>query len=147
MIISVLPFADDEGKVKDIKFVDFQIALVCSPLRDLPYFLCASTSTDVMKNQFDELLDAYHAKLVEELDKLGIDSSPFTKKSFEENLKLVGKNSFFQCLMAIKFFTLEVDQDMDLNKMKDDVMMSKPSDLYKERVYMIVTKFVEKGWL
>ncbi|XP_031781522.1 uncharacterized protein LOC100116463 [Nasonia vitripennis] len=138
---------DDEGKVKDIKFVDFQIALVCSPLKDLPYFLCASTSTNVMKNQFDELLDAYHAKLVQELDKLGVDSSPFTKESFEKSLMLAGKKSLFQCLMAVKFFTLEVDQELDLNNMKDQVMMAKPSDLYKERVYMIVKKFAEKGWL
>lgn len=140
-------FADDEGKAKDIKFVDFQMSRVGSPLRDLPYFLCASTSTYVLDNQFDELLDAYRAKLVEELDKLGLDSSPFTRMSFEEHLTLAGKNGLFQCLMAAKFFTLEVDQDMDMNDMKGTVMMAKPSDLYKERVYKIVTKFVDKGWL
>ncbi|XP_058804533.1 uncharacterized protein LOC131671812 [Phymastichus coffea] len=140
-------FRQENGKVKDIKFVDFQITRVSSPLKDLPYFLCGSVAMDVMEKQFDELLDTYHNSLIDVLTKTGCATSPYSRKSFDERLKKEANSELLRCLFAAKFFTQETSDDIDLNDMVNSVTMSKTTNLYLERSWMIVSKFVEKGWI
>lgn len=120
---------------------------VSSPLRDLPYFMCCSLGAEVMDNHFDELLDIYHTRFVEVLERTGCHSSLFSRRSFDEQLKNDAGGELLRCLVAIKFFTLEVAEDMDMNDMKSTVMLSEGSDLYMDRMCKIVSKYVEKEWI
>lgn len=118
-----------------------------SPLRDLPYFLCASTSSEVLEHHFDDLLDTYYEKLVETVKQLGCDVSSFTKESFEQQLQHDGKIEFAHCIMALKFFTMDVNEETDLDDIKSTIIFGENNSLYIDRVWKVVCKFVEKDWL
>lgn len=104
-------------------------------------------SMEVVDGHFDELLDIYHTKFVEVLERTGCDASRFSKRSFEEQLKNDAGGELLRCLVAIKFFTLESPEDMDLNDMKSTVLLSDGNDLYTERTWKIISKYVEKDWI
>ncbi|XP_023245852.1 uncharacterized protein LOC106639834 [Copidosoma floridanum] len=137
----------DNGKLESVKFIDFQVSQVCSPLKDLPYFTCTSITMEVMDNHFEDLLDTYYAKFINVLETVGCDTSPFTRESFDEQLKNDAKNELFHCVMALKVFTNEKSDDLDLNKMDSQIFSAKGSGLYLDRVWNAVSKFAEKGWL
>ena len=135
------------GKPKDVKFVDFQLACACSPMKDLPYFLCASTSPDVMENNFEEMIDTYYLTFLEVLQALNCDITHFSRKEFDQQLKKDASDQFFRCMMALKIFTYDVPKDLDLNDLKSALIMTNASNLFIERLWKVVSKFVEKGWL
>lgn len=101
-----------------------------------------------MDNHVDDLLDVYYDRFVQAVDQLQCDPSPFAKKNFEEELSQVAKRDMFYCLMALKFFTVEMSPDL-VNS--DDplisVLMSSGNQLFLDRAWMMVSKFIEKGWL
>ncbi|XP_058804534.1 uncharacterized protein LOC131671813 [Phymastichus coffea] len=140
-------FQQENGQVKDIKFVDFQMTRVSSPTIDLPYFLCTSVEIDVMENYFDELLDIYYDSLIDFSKMMGLDTNLFSRTSFDQQLNKDAKSELLHCLLAAKFFTQEVADDVDLNDMVNSLMMTKATNLYLERSWMIVSKFVEKEWI
>lgn len=140
-------FSAEDGKVDDVKIVDYQVSRICSPLKDLPYFLCASGSVDIIDNHFDELLDIYYDRYVEVLAKTGCDVSAFTKQSFHEQLNRDAKDELFHCILVLKLITSEVPQDMDISDMKSSLLLTDSSKLFLDRSWKIVSKFVEKGWI
>ncbi|XP_031781523.1 uncharacterized protein LOC116416639 [Nasonia vitripennis] len=138
---------DKNGKVDDVKIVDYQIARTCSPLKDLPYFLCASGSMDIIDNHFDELLDIYYDKYVEVLARIGCDVSAFTKESFHKQLDKDGQDELFHCILVLKIITTEVSQEMDIGDMKSSLLLTDSNQVFMDRSWRIVSKFVEKGWI
>ena len=116
-------------------------------MKDLPYFLCASTSSNVLEHNFEELLDLYHSKLLKVLQKLRCDTRPFSRDCFNEQLKKDASDQFYRCLIALKFFTHDAQEDLDLHDLKSEVMMSDASTLFIDRLWKVASKFVEKGWL
>ncbi|KAJ8675795.1 hypothetical protein QAD02_011581 [Eretmocerus hayati] len=146
--VNNMMFKHDGGKATDVKFVDFQLTRVSSPLKDIPYFTCSSTSSEVLINHLDELLDTYYRSLIESIDRLGCDSSPFTRDSFEKELKRTASKDFLFCVLALKFFTLEVSKDQREDINVDEVIKSGgASNLYLDRTWYIVSKFIERGWM
>lgn len=109
----------------------------------------ASVRMDVIDDHLDELLDTYYNKLIAVLTKTGCDISPFTRKSFDEQLSKDANIELLHCLFATKFFTLEISDDLasDLTDMINSVLMSKPSKSYLERACLIIRKYVGKGWV
>lgn len=61
---------DKNGKVKDIRFVDFQLVTYKSPVVDLHYFMATSPTVEIRKNHVDTLLNTYYESLINELRKL-----------------------------------------------------------------------------
>lgn len=133
--------------IEGVKFVDFQISRICSPIYDLPYFLCTSTSSEVLDKHLDELLKIYYKRFIEVLKKTNCDSSLFTRASFEENLKRTARQVILSIIIAVKFFTFEVTDDTDTSDIKSSIMSSGGSKLFIERTWNIVKKYLEKGWL
>ena len=64
---------DDEGRVLDTKFIDFQMSFWGSPANDLIYFFVSSVADDVKVAHFDDLIQFYHNELVDSLKKLNYD--------------------------------------------------------------------------
>ncbi|KAG5877719.1 hypothetical protein JTB14_037169 [Gonioctena quinquepunctata] len=59
-----------DGKVKDLRFVDFQMVLFTSPAIDLHYFIATSTNIEVKLDHIEIILDHYYAQLLANLAKL-----------------------------------------------------------------------------
>ncbi|KAL7286200.1 hypothetical protein TKK_0019534 [Trichogramma kaykai] len=144
---NIMYLDDENGQPKDVKFVDFQMVSALSVLRDLPYFLCTSCSMEVLRNRVDELLDSYYETLVETLEGQRCDLADFTRASFDEQLRQDANPEFIHCLMSLKFFTLEVDDDLDLMDVKSTLFDKQSSSLYLDRSWEAVRAYFHKKWL
>lgn len=58
---------DDEGEIKDTKFIDLQMSRYCSPAQDLIYILLSSVFIELKISKFDYFISFYHGKLIENL--------------------------------------------------------------------------------
>ena len=78
----------ENGKVDDVRFVDFQISRYSSPALDLHYFLCNCPNNDVRMHHKDTLLEEYHRELYEYCKVLKVESDVITldqlKNEYEE---------------------------------------------------------------
>lgn len=145
---NILFHKDAQGNLDDIKFIDFQNYDYNSPLRDLPYFLCTSTSEEVMNEHFDELLDLYYETFIHCLERMKCDTKPFTRQAFDAQLKIDAAIEFFHNVLAIKFFTAEIDKKTyDQSQVNEVVIFSNVNQLGYDKWYQIVLTYVKKGWL
>ena len=62
---------DSEHHLKDLMFIDMQLARLGSPASDIVYFLTSSTSVDNRKHMLEKWLKLYHNALVSELATYG----------------------------------------------------------------------------
>ncbi|XP_014209116.1 uncharacterized protein LOC106639836 [Copidosoma floridanum] len=141
-------FKKEGAKVVDVKFLDFQNYVYNSPLRDLPYFLCTSTTHEVITGHFNELLDLYYDTFVATLKKLRCDASLFTRESFNRQIKIDARLEFFHNILAIKFFTAEIDKrTYDPSQLEEVVLCSQINKLGLDKWYQIVLTYIEQGWM
>jgi aminoglycoside phosphotransferase (APT) family kinase protein len=70
MWINNFMFKYDEGKLSDVQFIDFQLSFWGSPANDLLYFFITSVRDGDKLQNFDNLMEFYHRKLVSSLKKL-----------------------------------------------------------------------------
>lgn len=138
---------DELGAPDKIKFIDFQLAQYNTCLRDLPYMMFGSCDVDVLSNHFEEFLSAYHNSFIQTLNKLKFDASPYTRKKFDDRLKLEASSMLIFITMALKFFTMDVDQDADLNDMMKLGLMTEVNDTFKERIFVAIETMVTKNWI
>jgi Ecdysteroid kinase-like family len=85
----------------DALFVDFQNAVIGTPLIDLFYFLSSSVSVDVLASSRDELIYAYHDALSSLLDNLGYEGyKPSLNELQVEILKRSSLEMYFGLTLA-----------------------------------------------
>ncbi|XP_011498458.1 PREDICTED: uncharacterized protein LOC105362673 [Ceratosolen solmsi marchali] len=145
--VNNIMFQEESSNIKNIKFVDFQLMKLSSPLNDIPYFICGSVDINTINEHFDDLLDTYYTKFIKVLNSVHCDVSPFTRKTFDENLKLQGQAELLHCLLAVKFFTIEISNELNLDDLKSSIIMKDASNLFLDRSYTIISKFIEKEWI
>ncbi|XP_018561758.1 uncharacterized protein LOC108903900 [Anoplophora glabripennis] len=58
---------DSQQKLKDLRFVDFQMLIFTSPAIDLHYFIATSTKIEVKLDHIEIILDHYYAQLLANL--------------------------------------------------------------------------------
>ncbi|XP_066249294.1 uncharacterized protein [Euwallacea similis] len=58
------------GKIKDMRFIDFQMNIFTSPAVDLHYFIATSTKIQVKLDHIEIILDHYYAQLIANLAKM-----------------------------------------------------------------------------
>lgn len=138
---------DESEKPIGIKFIDFQISNYNTSLRDILYFIFTSCNKELVANNLDELLTIYHKSFFAFLARFKIDSTPYSKESFDKQLKEEAGDMFVYITCALKFMTLEVGQDVDLNNMIAEVLLGKSGKDFTERVNVLVQQFVKRSWI
>ncbi|RZC37726.1 EcKinase and/or DUF1679 domain containing protein, partial [Asbolus verrucosus] len=82
---------DDKSKPTDMRFLDFQLSRVGSPVIDLSYFLYSCADEEVLNN-FDSILKVYHSSISDCLSELGCDpETAFPFKKLKEHWREYGK--------------------------------------------------------
>ncbi|KAL7041202.1 hypothetical protein ACKWTF_000677 [Chironomus riparius] len=104
---------DDEGRVLDLKFIDFQMSFWGSPANDLIYFFISSIADDVKVAHFDDLIQFYHNELVDSLKKLNYDQPIPTL--YELHVDLLQKGGAFGFHMMFVMFIAKYDSPQDLD--------------------------------
>lgn len=138
---------DDRGNPDKIKFIDFQLTQYNTCLRDLPYLMFTSCNMEVLKNHLEEFLSTYYNSFVQTLQKLKFDASLYTRENFDDILKREASSMLVFVTMALKFITLDVDQDFDLNDMMKLVMMTEVNDIFRDRMLVAIETYVAKNWI
>lgn len=95
----------------------------------------------------DELLDIYYERFIDTLRQTGCDISPFTRESFDQELKKAAKISYLRCIMVIRVFTDTREDDRSVKQdLVTSVIESDGTGLYFDRVWEITSKYLEKKW-
>lgn len=146
MWINNLLYHENQGKVDDVKLIDYQIFNYNSPLRDVTHFLCGSLEDQTLINHLDELLDDYYKKFTETLELMGCSSKPFSRASYEQELKIMAIREFPQCALCRKYFAYQIKDEKTSTQLLTNFFESKCTDAMVKRYQVLVDIYVKKGW-
>lgn len=138
---------EPNGKPVDVKFVDFQVANYDAGLKDVSHFLFGSCNTEVVTHSFDELLIIYYETFLSILVRFGMDLSPYSRVSFDEQFKEEARNMFTYIMISMKFTTTDAGQDFEMKNIINDVVLGKCSEDYIERVNVLVQQYMKRVWV
>ncbi|XP_034942303.1 uncharacterized protein [Chelonus insularis] len=138
----------ETGIPDDIKFVDFQNYLFLSPLRELAFFLGVGLESDVFKTHYNDLVDYYYQVLIERLQLLNCDVTPYSRDTFNEQLRKDTCIEFTHCACMLKIITIDVDaSDPNAHNVKSLLESSPKNEIFINRVRNYVTLLCEQNWL
>ena len=159
---------DDQGKVTDMKMLDWQITRIGHPANDLIYFLFNSTSPETRKEHRGALIDHYYATLSSALLKLGIETIIDRDQFYEQVRSRVFRGFMFatSILIAISDDKLIAEFEEKDSQMADEdkktsinmkEMIDDMKDTYKvdellknkflcDRLVAIVQEVKDKHW-
>ncbi|XP_053973277.1 uncharacterized protein LOC128873604 [Hylaeus volcanicus] len=142
-------FHDDEnGQPDDVKFIDFQIYMYASSLRDLLFFMFASVRTDIIGEQFEGLMDLYYDTLLSRLQQLECDISGFSKEGFREKLAEDASHEFLHLCVMAKILTLDVkESNFTYDKLHNFLIDYDGNQEFVERLLKIVLYFSKHDWI
>lgn len=139
---------DEEGRVDDIKFVDFQNYLFLSPVREMVFYLFSSTTEEVLENNIKELIDLYYGTLISVLERMGCDTKPYSRKEFDAKLPSDAKLEFMHICFMAKVLTLNVQETkFNYDKMKDIMINYQGNDASLRLLRKVVLHFVKYNWI
>ncbi|KAJ8957794.1 hypothetical protein NQ314_006469 [Rhamnusium bicolor] len=143
---------EDENKNQpiDIRFIDFQLSTVASPVFDLSYYLYCCTDETVLRN-FNFLLQAYYSSLSDSLKEFGCNPEElFTFKELKDHWTKYGRYGFCLTPFILKIALCETDEVVDFADTIDKGELSSAfdfklqrQDLYKQRLVDVLTHFAE----
>ncbi|KAJ8984948.1 hypothetical protein NQ317_012200 [Molorchus minor] len=140
----------ENGKPIANKMVDFQVIEYKCPSRDLIFFLFSSVQQKVLEGHLDELIDLYYESLIEKLEELKCDTSPFTRDLFEERLKQAVVEAEYHHINIMLFPILAEASDIkELSDISADDLKkgNEISPALKERLLYVTLECIRKGWL
>lgn len=139
---------DKHGNPDKVKFVDFQEIRFSNCLKDLMHFLFTSGNVEVIGERLDEMLKVYHDSLLEALEKLNFEVGDcFGRECFYEKLREEAAVVLVFSTMELKYFTMDVEEDFDLNDMTKLLGMDRENEAFRERLFVNVKAFVDKKWI
>lgn len=146
---NVMFHCNDKGKIDNVKFVDFQIYLYGSPVRDLLFFLYSSVKLEVTEDEIDALIDLYYETVIDTLNKMGCDTSKFNREGYKEKLAEDAVREFSHISFMIKMLTLDTKEidNFDVNKMQDVLVRHTGNELFNKRLRKLVLCFVQRNWI
>ncbi|XP_011171848.1 uncharacterized protein LOC105204463 [Solenopsis invicta] len=137
---------DENGRVDDIKFVDFQNYLFFSPLREMFFFLFSST--DVSEDCLEELINLYHETFLAVLDRMGCDTEQFTREKFDAKMSDDARLESMHIFFMLKILTLNVQEtDFKYDNMKDLMITYQGNKVFIQRLRKVVLYFVKHDWI
>ncbi|PSN39083.1 hypothetical protein C0J52_07355 [Blattella germanica] len=130
-----------------MKFVDFQIIVYDSPIRDLLFFLFTSSEDGLLDKHLDFFLSLYHKELLGYLTLLECDTKDFNHDKFQEELVCFATKEFTHILYLLKIVSAENTGGQTLEESEMKMYDTNVGEIYKRRVKTLVRTFVERGWL
>ncbi|XP_011877283.1 PREDICTED: uncharacterized protein LOC105567217 [Vollenhovia emeryi] len=137
---------DEDGRVDDIKFVDFQNYLFLNPLREMVFFLFSSTA--VSEDCLEELIDLYHETFLAVLDRMGCDTEPFTREKFDAKLFIDAKLEMMHLFFMLKIITLNVQEiKLKYDQIENLIMTYQGNEAFILRLRKVIFYFAKREWI
>lgn len=125
-----------------IKLIDFRISEYQSPARDLLFFLFTSVELETLRNNLDDLIDFYYHNVIYLLHKLQLDTRYFTRWSFNEELRIAGRQSEFFKIVSRLYAVLDNEPELTHGSQGKIV-----DAIHRDRLCYIVREFDKRNWL
>ncbi|PSN31211.1 hypothetical protein C0J52_25884 [Blattella germanica] len=110
----------ENGKVEDVRFVDFQMSRFSSPALELQYFICNCPVDEVRLFHRDTLLEEYHSEFCETLKGLNQDPNILTLQQLKEEFAEKDNYGLYLVLTVLVIFVAEESAAPDMGKLKND---------------------------
>ncbi|CAL1684010.1 unnamed protein product [Lasius platythorax] len=137
---------DENGRVDDVKFVDFQNYLFFNPLRELVFYLFSSTR--VSEDRVEELMDLYHETFLAVLARMGCDTEPFTREKFHDELMTQAKFEFMHLIFMLKILMLNTqEEEFKKNDMQNFMKSYQGNQAFVQRQRKVILYFVQRNWI
>ncbi|KAJ4451122.1 hypothetical protein ANN_02562 [Periplaneta americana] len=140
---------NNENSPVGIKFVDFQIIIYSSCVRDLIFFLYTSTEEGVIRNHYDELIHLYHDNFTDCLKVTGCDTSAYTFQSLLDEIDAyapVEAHHILFMLTPICADTNDVPQSLsEIDGFTSEFLQ--PNAAQKRKTKEFIIDFVKRGWI
>ncbi|KAJ9600540.1 hypothetical protein L9F63_026323 [Diploptera punctata] len=131
-----------------IKFIDFQITIYESPVRDLLFFLFTSSEDGLIDKYFDHLINLYHMKFITVLKTFDCDITPFSYKHFQEEINTIAPREFMHILYLLNPISADSENMEDISNFdKDSLVVYSGGDVYKNKVRCLIKSYGARGWL
>lgn len=138
---------DGAGYIDDVKFVDFQVILCNSPLKDLAHLLLFSLEDETLIKHLDELLDLYYDEFKGSLERIGCDFDQFTKDSFDRELKEEATREFMICALLRKALAYEIKGEGSSAELLKNAMQGEFTDAMRNKIQVLFNIFEKKAWI
>ncbi|XP_066998749.2 uncharacterized protein [Anabrus simplex] len=132
----------------DVKFVDFQITLLCSPVKDLIFFLFSSVQDEVLKEHYDHLINLYYLNFINSLKRVGCDISAFSYLKFLDEINEFAPTQFYHVLFMLNVIYAQKSDVKDLKDIDDNIEIVVGSGkTCRQKLYTHIEEFDKRGWL
>jgi hypothetical protein len=99
-INNLLFLHDNDGKIIDLKMVDYQIIRYISASTDILYFIYSSVQSSLIERSFESLIKIYHNELVDELRRSHVDEKILAELGMEWLEKELRTYAFYGALVG-----------------------------------------------
>ncbi|KAJ9589469.1 hypothetical protein L9F63_017330 [Diploptera punctata] len=131
-----------------IKFVDFQVTMHASPVRDLIFLLFSSSEHGLLEEYYDHLIQLYHKEFVRLLTEVGCDTRGFSYEDFLEEINVVAPQEFVHSLFMLNPICADPSSIEETSSMNHDSLLKNSGGKdYDKKVKCLIKMFVSKGWL
>ncbi|XP_011882266.1 PREDICTED: uncharacterized protein LOC105569983 [Vollenhovia emeryi] len=91
---------DDDGRIIDLKMVDYQIIRYTSLSTDILYFIYSSVQSSLIERSFESLIKIYHNEFLSELQRSRVDEKILTELGMEWLNKELRTYAFYGLLIG-----------------------------------------------
>lgn len=134
--------------------VDFQLLRWTSPVIDISYFLCTSTTSDIHQ-RYNDLLHIYYNSLATFLTRLGSDPRElFTFEDLQDQFQQFGKYGLIFAPILVGVMVSDSKDIIDMDSIKHDTeanglvtLNEKTKILLKERMSSVIQLAINSGWV
>ncbi|XP_012265934.2 uncharacterized protein LOC105691790 isoform X1 [Athalia rosae] len=133
---------DSSSKIADVKLVDYQISRHVSLAIDFHYFVYSSAKDDVIKERYEDLVNAYHKTLAQTLREKSIPQrhlNHLTVDWLKSELETYAKYGLITCLWISSAVLAEEDEVINMDDVSADIM-----ELWKKKEFKPAPKLAHR---
>ncbi|XP_015590955.1 uncharacterized protein LOC107265727 [Cephus cinctus] len=139
---------DPDGKIIDLKIIDFQLYWYDVGITDLVFFMLSSAKKDVLDESLDDFIDLYYQSFLDCLELLKVNTKDFSRKSFDELLQKYAPTKFPQCIMMTQVIKADRSSTKEMDEIgnQETFLSNSSSKLIRNTLLHILKIFEKKGW-
>ena len=139
--------SENKETPKNMKFVDFQIVVYDSPVRDILFFLFTSSEDGLLDKHLDDLIDQYYGEFIKHLDRLDCNIDDFSYDKFKNEFDIYAPREFSHILFILRVVSAENSGAQSLSESDMDMFDSNGGEVYANKVKSLILTFLNRGWL
>uniref|UniRef100_A0A6P7G7D5 Uncharacterized protein LOC114338564 n=1 Tax=Diabrotica virgifera virgifera TaxID=50390 RepID=A0A6P7G7D5_DIAVI len=146
---NIMQILDDDENIVKLKILDYQLATVGSPVRDLLYFIVSSVRLeDLTTKHFYNLIKHYHATLKSTIQEFGVYTDlKYSYELFCEELKAHAHEIILQLMYMLIHVNFRSQGEIFDPTRADLLQVEDVPPMAKQRICFLMREAAKKDWL